>query len=110
VCACCRSVADTDAVPHLFRQLDILLSSDSSSSSTAAQTQGHLLLSLSRLRSHTLTPSFPAHDTQLLASFLSDIRALEERGARANETERRELVGRVREWGRALKWEEGIRA
>ncbi|BGP29902.1 Nuclear control of ATPase protein 2 [Rhodotorula toruloides] len=97
----------------VVRQLDILLStrsSPSSSESSAAQTQGHLLLSLSRLRSHTLTPSFPSHDTQLLASFLADIRALEERGARAGERERRELVGRVREWGRALRWDEGIRA
>ncbi|BGP05872.1 Nuclear control of ATPase protein 2 [Rhodotorula toruloides] len=98
----------------VVRQLDILLSSRSSSSSasdstSAAQTQGHLLLSLSRLRSHTSTPSFPSHDTQLLASFLADIRALEERGARAGEGERRELVGRVREWARALRWDEGIR-
>ncbi|BGP22657.1 nuclear controlof ATPase protein [Rhodotorula toruloides] len=101
----------------VVRQLDILLSSrpsssssSSSSSSAAAQTQGHLLLSLSRLRSHTLTPSFPSHDTQLLAFFLADIRALEERGATAEEGERRELVGRVREWARALRWDEGIRA
>lgn len=95
----------------LSRQLDLLLSPPRPSQTlSASTTQGLVLLSLSSLRSYAYSPQFPSRDTQLLASFLEDVRALEDLGARAGKEERKVLVGRLRRWGTVLGWEDRIKA
>jgi len=92
------------------RQLDLLLSPPRPSQTlTSSTTQGLVLLSLSSLRSYAYSPQFPSRDTQLLSSFLEDIRALEDLGARAGKEERKILIGRLRRWGTVLGWEERIK-
>jgi len=92
------------------RQLDLLLSPPRPSQTlTSSTTQGLVLLSLSSLRSYAYSPQFPSRDTQLLSSFLEDIRALEDLGARAGKEERKVLIGRLRRWGTVLGWEERIK-
>ncbi|BGP13680.1 hypothetical protein JCM10213_002248 [Rhodosporidiobolus nylandii] len=100
-----------------LRQLDLLLSPPRSSQShtshshpSPALTQGLVLLSLSHLRSYARSRAFPSRDTQLRASFLEDIRALEDDGAQASREERRVLVGRLWRWSGLLGWEEALRA
>ncbi|GAA5890925.1 hypothetical protein JCM5296_001229 [Sporobolomyces johnsonii] len=95
----------------VMRQLDLLLSPPRPSQSLSAPlTQGLILLSLSSLRSYAYSRHFPSRDTQLLAAFLEDVRALEDLGARAGKDERKVLLGRLRRWGSVLGWEERIRA
>ncbi|GAA5927719.1 hypothetical protein JCM1841_006019 [Sporobolomyces salmonicolor] len=95
----------------VMRQLDLLLSPPRPSQSLSAPlTQGLILLSLSSLRSYAHSRHFPSRDTQLLAAFLEDVRALEDLGARAGKDERKVLLGRLGKWGRVLGWEERIRA
>ncbi|GAA5970327.1 hypothetical protein JCM3765_003045 [Sporobolomyces pararoseus] len=95
----------------VIRQLDLLLSPPRPSQTlSASTTQGLVLLSLSSLRSYAYSPQFPSRDTQLLSSFLEDVRALEDLGARAGKEERKVLVGRLRRWGTVLGWEERIKA
>ncbi|ORY61909.1 ATP synthase regulation protein NCA2-domain-containing protein [Leucosporidium creatinivorum] len=89
-----------------LRQLDLLLSPPRQLPSPAspALTQGLLLLSLSSLRSYASSSQFPSQDTQLRTSFLEDVRALEDEGARAEGEARRVLLKRMWRWGRALEW------
>ncbi|GAA6012507.1 hypothetical protein JCM11491_004355 [Sporobolomyces phaffii] len=95
----------------VVRQLDLLLSPPRPSQTlTASTTQGLVLLSLSSLRSYAYSRQFPSRDTQLLASFLEDVRALEDLGARAGKEERKILVERLRRWGTVLGWDERIKA
>ncbi|GAA5967967.1 hypothetical protein JCM11641_003683 [Rhodosporidiobolus odoratus] len=99
-----------------LRQLDLLLSPPRSSRShsthqhpSPALTQGLILLSLSHLRAYARSPAFPTRDTRLRASFLEDIRALEDDGAQASREERRVLVDRLWRWSGLLGWEEALR-
>ncbi|GAA5911153.1 Nca2p [Sporobolomyces salmoneus] len=95
----------------VVRQLDLLLSPPRPSQTlSASTTQGLVLLSLSSLRSYAYSRQFPSRDTQLLAAFLEDVRALEDLGARAGKEERKVLVGRLRRWGTVLGWKERIKA
>ncbi|GAA5830250.1 hypothetical protein JCM3766R1_002840 [Sporobolomyces carnicolor] len=94
----------------VVRQLDLLLSPPRPSQSLAATTtQGLVLLSLSSLRTYAQSPQFPSRDTQLLAAFLEDVRALEDLGARAGREERKVLVERLRRWGTVLGWEDRVK-
>lgn len=88
------------------RQLDLLLSPPRQLPSPAspALTQGLLLLSLSSLRAYATSSQFPSQDTQLRTSFLDDVRALEDEGARAEGEARRVLLKRMWRWGTALGW------
>lgn len=87
------------------RQLDLLLSPPRELPSTSpALTQGLLLLSLSSLRSYASSSQFPSQDTQLRTSFLDDVRALEDEGAKAKGEARRVLLARMWRWGGALGW------
>ncbi|GAA6059532.1 hypothetical protein JCM10212_006030 [Sporobolomyces blumeae] len=96
----------------VMRQLDLLLSPPRPTDSlTPATTQGLILLSLSSLRSYARSRHFPAsRDTQLVGSFLEDVRALEDLGAKADKVERTVLLGRLRRWGTVLGWEDKFRA
>ncbi|GAA5932912.1 Nca2p [Sporobolomyces koalae] len=95
----------------VMRQLDLLLSPPRPSQTlSATTTQGLVLLSLSSLRTFAYSNQFPSRDTQLLAAFLEDVRALEDLGARAGKQERQVLVGRLRRWGQVLGWQDQIKA
>lgn len=76
----------------------------------AALTQGHLLLSLSSLRSFAHSSHFPSRDTQLRSAFLDDVRAVEDGATQAAKEERRALVRRLERWSDALGWNEGVRS
>ncbi|GAA5878484.1 hypothetical protein JCM3774_006416 [Rhodotorula dairenensis] len=76
----------------------------------AALTQGHLLLSLSSLRSFAHSSHFPTRDTQLRSAFLEDIRAVEDGATQSGKEERRALVRRLERWSDALGWNEGVRS
>lgn len=80
------------------------------SAAAAALTQGHLLLSLSSLRSFAHSSHFPSRDTQLRSAFLDDVRAVEDGATRAAREERRALVRRLERWSDALGWNEGVRS
>jgi nuclear-control-of-ATPase protein 2 len=79
-------------------------------SAAAALTQGHLLLSLSSLRSFAHSSHFPSRDTQLRSAFLDDVRAVEDGATQAATEERRALVRRLERWSDALGWDEGVRS
>ncbi|GAA5978343.1 hypothetical protein JCM10908_004322 [Rhodotorula pacifica] len=85
-------------------------SDDYNQTTAAALTQGHLLLSLSSLRSFAHSSHFPSRDTQLRTAFLEDVRAVEDGATQAGTEERRALVRRLERWSDALGWNECVRS